>query len=222
MYLVPKSSNEKLSRDASCAALNLPIAKTCPSTCPFQADGSCYVLASFRGRKYQDRLRDLSGDSPHAEAAREMHEAHRETKKRPLRLFSWGGDATCDIEAMHLASGAANWDAPVWGYTHGWRTTARDAWGRVSILASVESVSDAKEAISRGYKPAMVVPYHPEDGRAEIVDGLRMVPCPAQTRDRTCTECRLCWDDSQKNSVITFAAHGVRAKSVKRHLEVLR
>lgn len=222
MYLVERSSNEKISRDASCAVVNLPISKTCPESCPFKSDASCYVLASLRGRRYQDRLRDLSGDSPHAEAAAEMHRASRETKMRPLRLFSWGGDATCDIEAMHLASGAANWDAPVWGYTHGWRTTHRDAWGKVSILASCETLEDVHEARSRGYASALVVPFHPPDGRAEVVGGMRLVPCPAQTRDRTCVECRLCWDDSNTSRVVTFAAHGGRAKAVRTHLPVVR
>jgi hypothetical protein len=83
----------------------------------------------------------------------------------------------------------------------------------VSVLASVESMADAKLAAARGYAVAMVIPEHAPSGRAEVVDGARVIPCAEQVRGRTCVECRLCFDDAalrdrETPAIIAFAVHG--------------
>ncbi len=48
-------------------------------------------------------------------------------------------------------------------------------------------------------------------------DGVRWIPCPEQTRGKTCAECRLCWDTESLRACgagIAFAVHGASKKRV--------
>lgn len=75
------------------------------------------------------------------------------------------------------------------------------------MLASVETPQQARLARALGYRPAMVVRAFP-DRRAFHVDGLdeRLVPCPAETSERTCVQCGLCLEELAP--AIAFQAHG--------------
>jgi hypothetical protein len=146
-------------------------------------------------------------------------------KHRPLRIHV-GGDAPT-AEAAALIAGAARRfservEAPAYTYTHAWRDVPRKAWEGVSVLASVESVKDAKRALKRGYAPAIIVD-HFEGDRASTVDGIRLIPCPAQTKDDvSCADCRLCMNADRlvsTRSSVAFAAHGTQARKTK---EILR
>ena len=75
------------------------------------------------------------------------------------------------------------------------------------------------EARGRGYAPSIVVRQFP-DRRAFYVRGIvgRVVPCPAETGDRTCVQCRLCLSDEgllERATTIAFAAHGGADGAVK-------
>src|SRR5262249_56953925 len=112
----------------------------------------------------------------------------------------------------------------VWTYTHAWRTVARESWGEsVSVLASVETVRDARAAMAAGYAAAVVVSAF-ERPTAYQVDGTTVIPCPEQTRGITCRECGLCRDDERLRSaglVIGFRAHGTGGPAVRRRLVAL-
>lgn len=132
------------------------------------------------------------------------------------------GDATTTFRAQQMARGAARWRGPVWSYTHAWRDVERKAWGRVSVLASCETLADVRSAHHKGFAAALVVERHPDDGKAFTAFGVKHIPCPSQTRDIKCTDCRLCWNDAmllRQNACITFAAHGA---GTKRTLTVLK
>lgn len=105
----------------------------------------------------------------------------------------------------------------VFAYTHGWRLVPRSAWGSVSILASCETADDVRAAHARGYAAALVVPAfetasaYTVGASADGTGGVRIVPCPQQTRDRTCAACRLCMDAPrllERGLAIGFALHG--------------
>jgi hypothetical protein len=102
-----------------------------------------------------------------------------------------------------------------WSYTHAWRRVSRKAWRGVSVLASVETLADAKRAIRRGWATARVVPAFASD-KAWFEGGIRWIPCPAQTRDDvTCDSCRLCWNDDKLRAIgagVAFEAHGSAKK----------
>lgn len=140
---------------------------------------------------------------------------------RDLRLHI-GGDTPTPGAAAILADVATRWRQRgggwVWSFTHGWRTIHREAFGPdLSVLASVENPRDARRAMRRGYAAAMVVDMFERDGVYQI-GGLPFIPCPNETRARTCVECRLCLDDKAlvaRGVGILFAAHGTKANQVK-------
>lgn len=96
----------------------------------------------------------------------------------------------------------------VWTYTHAWRNVDRRAWRNVSILASCESTRDVIEAAIRGYSAALVVQAHPS-AKAYERDGIKIVPCPAESRKVQCKDCRLCTLDRHDGTTIGFALHSI-------------
>jgi hypothetical protein len=94
---------------------------------------------------------------------------------------------------------------------------ARESWGQVSVLASCETAADVREARARGYTTALVVEEFARKQRHQLrldtgkAAGADILPCPQQTSKRTCTECRLCFDDKklhQRGYSIAFELHG--------------
>jgi hypothetical protein len=143
---------------------------------------------------------------------------------RDLRLHVSGdvGDAR---DARALASAARRWASRgggvAWTYTHRWRSIPRSAWGAIGVLASVEEPGDVALAKARGYDVALVVPEFTRSS-SYLDGGVTIIPCPAQTRNATCVQCRLCLDVRHaSDAVIGFAAHGPAAASAKRRLRVL-
>lgn len=159
---------------------------------------------------------------------------------RPMRLHTVGDCPTNECAAI-VADASGRYmergGGQVWTYTHAWREVDRKAWGNVSVLASCETTQDVFEARQRGYATALVVDEFPTHRRyapghigvsayTENDDTLRQVteggvklpypaqdvlPCPAQTKHRTCTDCRLCFDDGmlrRQGYSIGFAIHG--------------
>ena len=51
--------------------------------------------------------------------------------------------------------------------------------------------------------------------------GVKVVPCPAQTRDLKCNQCRLCFKKMPKGTAIGFAWHG-QGSAGKRKLDVIQ
>jgi hypothetical protein len=140
---------------------------------------------------------------------------------RPLRLHV-AGDVTSAAAARALSGAAYRWMArgggPVWSYTHRWREIPREAWGWVSVLASVERPAQVAQARARGYTAAVSVPAYPDGHRAFAFGGVRAIPCPAEVGSVTCASCGLCQDDerlAERGLAIAFAAHGPGADRVR-------
>jgi hypothetical protein len=200
---------------------------SCPRSCPWYGNG-CYAergQVGFQTRRLnRSRVREAARI---AEAEARAIDAL--TGDRLLRLHVVG-DARTDRAARALGAAAQRYarrgNAPrhgrkVWTYTHAWRTVARSSWGdAVSVLASVETVRDARDAMARGYAAAVVVSAFERESAYQI-DGVTVVPCPNQTRSVTCRECGLCRDDERLRAaglVIAFAAHGSGGASIRKTL----
>jgi hypothetical protein len=228
------SKNVKLSRwgrgvDATYASIRA----TCPTSCALR-DKGCYAQGGNVALHVR-RLDTQAGEMTPIQAAR--YEAAtiddswgrgRVPEGQLLRLHV-SGDARTVGAARTLAAAAARWIARggrgVWSYTHAWKAVRRGDWGPVSVLASVESPTDALAARERGYAPAIVVPAFPSGAKSWESHGVRWIPCPAQAGDRTCEECRLCVNDEAllaRGAGIAFEAHGAQASSVKRRLPVVQ
>ena len=149
----------------------------------------------------------------------------------PLRVHIVG-DCITDYAAGTVASAAMEYhavhSAPVWSYTHAWRSVARASWQGVSILASCDSPADVPVARAAGYATALVVDAFDrnDSGRAiasKLPDGGTLLPCPNQVAKDlgntvTCMDCRLCWQDQfllERNITIGFEAHGGKSKLIQ-------
>ena len=215
VFGIMHSRNDKV---GDVAATYAPIAQTCPVSCPLR-DSGCYAQSGnvgFQVRRLERQLDGLNGDTCATLEGDEIaHMAAHAPPNHAMRVHV-SGDATSDFRAAQIARGARVWAGPIWSYTHAWRDVKRTSWGRVSILASCESLSQVAEAQKAGYAAALVVAHHPADGRARREEnGVKVIPCPSQTRGVKCTDCKLCWDDQlllSQHACISFAAHGATKK----------
>ena len=122
-----------------------------------------------------------------------------------VRLGTYGDPAAVPIAVWEaLISKAAGWT----GYTHQWRTAAA-GWSRL-VMASADTLSDAKEAWLRGYRTFRV---------AQSATKGREINCPAseEAGKRTqCAACKLCMGSTSGSPVsIQIAPHGAGAKHYK-------
>lgn len=208
---VEVSGNKKLGRVSATYASQ----ESCPSACPLRGSG-CYAESG--------RMGISTGQLNRAEDARPVEVVEAEaidklTGRMPLRLHVVGDCAT--DEAARTVSAAVDryserGGGNAWTYTHAWRSVERVSWGSVAVRASVENVEDIKAARERGYPAAIVVEEHASDKRYFIGDE-PVIPCPEQTRGRTCDSCRICWSG---NATVAFAIHGARkgaaSKAIKK------
>lgn len=232
---VEKSQDVKVGKvSATYAAM-----QSCPAACPLY-DAGCYGQQGNVNLHAQRVAPFGEGLSPEQIAAIEADAIGDLTGRLPLRLHVVG-DAKTDGAAKLLAEAAARHTAkhgqPAWAYTHGWMEdednpewgkVKRESWGTVSILASVHTVQDAKEQMAQGYGAAIVYEndeHHPM-ARAAVVDGLKIVPCPAQVKPGcgcdqcvkrkkiSCDTCRMCWKQPSTFAV-GFEGHGPMSKTIK-------
>lgn len=229
------------------------IEATCPDTCRFKNAG-CYVQtgqAAYTMRRLDAAARgmtthpnileanlidgqwsdlDAPPGRPGPKANRVPQDGPR-GKGRPLRLHV-GGDVRDTEGASALAYACEAWrdrdGGPVWTYTHRWREVPFSAWGpAISALASVETVPEAEEAVELGYMPSFTMASFEQD-TAYKMGSVKVVPCPAQTRDLKCVDCQMCFKKKHstapalpKGTAVGFAWHG-RQMSGKRQLDVIQ
>ena len=154
---------------------------------------------------------------------------------RILRLHV-GGDCATVPAAATVAGAVGRWldrgGKAAYTYTHAWSVVPRAAWGRVSVLASMDSgggealANEAAAARAQGYAPARVVGAFPNEHKVWREAGVTWIPCPNQTaRGAQCADCKLCFDGAAllaKGLGIAFEAHGNGKGKVKRRLAVLQ
>jgi len=217
---VPKSTNSKT---GLVAATYAPI-QSCPSTCPF-IDGGCYAQHGHCGI----HLKRLNKNAIKAKATRPVDIARIEAEairnmdsNLPLRLHIVGDCKTpkaAEIISIACKEYTNRTKQKVWTYTHAWKTIPRKKWGDISVLASCESIEDAKLAMKRGYAASAV--------RAKLFSypfdyqGVRMVPCLEMTKGITCNKCGLCFNDNkllENKQVICFFPHGSGANKARQAL----
>jgi hypothetical protein len=217
---VAKSTNSKT---GLVSATYAPI-QSCPKTCPF-IDGGCYAQHGHCGihlrrlnKNAQAQKKTRASDIARIEA-----QAIRELKSNlPLRLHIVGDCKTpkaAEIVARASGEYIQKTAQPVWTYTHAWKTIPREKWGNISVLASCETIEDAKYAMERGYAASIV--------RAKIFkhafeyQGVNMVPCPEMVRNVPCNKCKLCTKDQMlinSKRVICFFPHGSGAGKARQAL----
>lgn len=230
---VANSRNAKLSQfgfgvDSTYSSIKA----TCPKDCKLR-DSGCYSQTGhtfFTVKRLDENAGKKSAIAVAKEEAKAIDNAWggKKVPDNQLLRLHVSGDCTTDNAAKTVSDAANRWikrgGKRVWSYTHAWRKVKRESWGNVNVLASMESPKDGMAAIKRGYAPALVVGEFKND-KAFIAEGIRWIPCPAQTKDNvTCQDCKLCHNVDklvERNAGIAFAAHGVQKNKAKRHLTVL-
>lgn len=228
---VKNSSNHKLGK--SIDATYLPTNNTCPTSCKLKGAG-CYAELSFVGI-INSRLNKESKNLSTLDIARDevkVIDASYKGKSVPnkvLRLHVSGDSKTIKGSKL-INSAVARWKKRggklAFSYTHAWKTVPRNVWKDISILASIDDISDVNLAVERGYVPSIVVDSFTNSKLIEQESSpVKWIPCPAQTKERaSCEECKLCFDDKilfKKKYGIAFEAHGVRKALIKRRLKVI-
>lgn len=222
------SQNSKL---GECATTTVS-AVTCPASCPF-LNGGCYAEYDQTSIQWKRATAGTGGMSALEVAKSEAAAINALPATRDLRLHVAGDSPTRD-GTRAVAEACFNYVArglvlgkrlAAFGYTHAFRTVLRSDWWAVSVLASCETVADVRSAWRRGYAAALTVPQFPNGAKAfEVKDGdeaVKCIPCPAQSAEKTCSECRLCMDDRRllaERTVIAFAVHGSGSKRAKERL----
>lgn len=237
----PRSANSKLARQKVeiakskrkrfvpigpyMASTYVSIAATCPDFCEFKA-GGCFAAAGASHLTMNGLNRAALGkealDVTLLEAAaidalcpRGVPKDGHKGQGRALRLHV-GGEVSCTNGARSLAAAADRWLArgggPVWTFTHRWRQIPREAWGRISVMASCKTHDEIAQAARRGYAPSIVVPKFPNGQRPFGIAGRRGIPCLNESgAGLTCAECQLCLHDTKllaSGRVIVLEAHG--------------
>ncbi|WP_438040256.1 DUF7227 family protein [Sorangium sp. So ce128] len=214
---------------------DVAIAVACSDACPFRS-GGCFAKAGFtrfKARELDAAARSLTADQVIAEGVRLVDAAFNNRRVtedgarggRDLRLHA-GGDVGSALAAQLLAGAARRWrdrgGSAVWSFTHAWREVPREAWGSVSVLASVEQPEGVEVAPAGGYAATIVVDELPSDEAFSLPESnAKIVSCPAEGRGKTCVECRLCLDAdklARRNLAVAFEAHGPTARPVREAL----
>lgn len=236
-YDNPRFSRRPVPRAPFCSSTYVSIEATCPDTCSFKRRG-CYIDTGFTKRLASTLDVEAQDRSAFEVILEEVALIDRAFALgmpqdgarggRDLRLHV-GGETPSAGAAVLLAEAAGRWRArgggSVWTFTHNWRSIPRAAFGSISALASVETPAQADQALAAGYAPALVVSEFPRGRKAFTTGGVKLVPCPAESGERTCVECRLCFDDkvlAARGTGIAFKAHGAGADQVRTQLGVLR
>jgi len=222
-----KSGNSKLGNLKNKQIVSATAASqiSCPDDCAWKNSG-CYAETGLMFFT-TNRLNKSGAESPLDVAIAESDAIRNLSGKYDLRLHTVG-DCKTNESAKIVSCAAelhmAKCGKKVWTYTHAWKVVDRVSWGKVSVLASVESESDIDDAWNHGYAAAIVVSQHTSDKAYVLPNGHVVIPCPQQTgKSANCFTCRLCWNSDRllaRKQTIAFAAHGARMVQMKDHLTV--
>lgn len=197
--------------------------------CPLLESGDCYAqygspsFAIASVRRAAKRAKSWRRYTIHRALA------DRAPSARFVRFSALGDTARADraqVEEALAATDAAG--LAVVGYTHFYRER-RAAYLRGRLMASVQSIDEAREANARGWRAAIVMPAGTTGTLRDDAGNVFAVECPAIAAARygktfTCNDCAstkrgaLC-DASRDLPNVYFADHGPRAR--KRSLPVL-
>ena len=201
------------------------VGATCPATCPYL--NGCYATVHHVGRVQRTASDDRDDAVASALACMVWAMA---TDRQAARLHV-SGDFGVDrddsvryltelargMDALRLALRNAGRDIPrtmAWTYTHHEGDWV-DGW--VSLMSRLGL--HIRRSDHYGVNGAVVHPFD-DIGSARARSTAPVAKCPAQLRDTTCAECRLCWE--RPEVAIAFDPHGSTASRVRRAAEVAR
>lgn len=90
-----------------------------------------------------------------------------------------------------------------------------------TINLSADCLSEADELFDLGIGPVVTVLPSDAPQVSKTSKGRRVIACPAETKDITCSTCKLCQKRDRK-TIIGFRAHGNRKNLVNKRLQVIQ
>ena len=190
--------------------------ETCPDACPFKKNG-CYADSgplSWNWNRVSDGRRGQEWD--------EFCESIASLPDGQLWRHNQAGDLPGEgdhIDCLDLGKLInANQGRRGFTYTHkpmdNWNNrecvqTANNRGFTVSLSANTLAEADTLSDL----EIAPVVAILTEPGNTTTPKGRKVVQCPAQTRNVTCSTCGLC--QRQQRAIVGFTPHGAGAKKVE-------
>lgn len=125
----------------------------------------------------------------------------------PLRVTAYGDPAAVPLEVWEpLLRYAPGWT----GYTHAWRSC--DPGFKRYLMASVDSREEAIEANRAGWRYFRV-----NAPGGQVIPDVEVL-CPAESRGRSCVQCRLCVGRTRRARNVFITVHGKGAAEwLRRH-----
>jgi hypothetical protein len=118
---------------------------------------------------------------------------------KPLRMGAYGDPASVPIEAWDGVTTRKVWT----GYTHQWKESFAAPF-KALIMASCDSVAEAAEAASNGWRSFLVQSVGHQPPRA-----LDTILCPSDSHGTQCIDCGLCKGAASPGAPsIYIPAHG--------------
>lgn len=237
MLLIPSSGNVKTGKVIATYTED----KSCPTRCPFKGQG-CYGEAYHTARAWRRCKNDLDtrqvSDRETLKVALEMA-ARVQSKSNSVVVFrhNVAGDLskdgeTIDKETLNALIGSVSNARTVLGkmgkeflaytYTHCDVNTNHEAIkdsisNGFVINASCETVEETFNAVSMGL-PAVLTTFDVDSDIKALKDlGVKSFQCPAQTKGKTCAECKLC--ARKREVVVLFQVHGNSKKKATKAIE---
>jgi hypothetical protein len=173
--------------------------------CPLLNNG-CYAQGGTPSMAHSSMIRAAK------KGKRYTLKAALQASKRSAKMARFGaiGDpAALPLAYLKKAIGAVKaMGLDAVGYTHHWRSKPELAG---VFMASCDSLEDCDDAMSMGYRAAVVLPWD-HTGRFTTPQGAKGIVCPAMAAEEkgksvTCNDCRLC-DGSKPGPIIGFPNHG--------------
>lgn len=136
----------------------------------------------------------------------------------PLKPASTPGSQTLDHTYLNALLHAVPLAGVSWTYTHFPKEQIPITIpGQTCINISTDSVQEALDSHRSGH-PTVVVRPASETEKVDVIDGIRMIRCPAEYSNATCNDCGgeipLCARPT-RNYIIKFTAHGSQAKTIR-------
>lgn len=155
----------------------------------------------------QNFYNDISSTEFAKLEAKSIDNAYNKVPDNTYLRLHVSGDSKTITGTKLLSKAASRWlnkgGKGVWTYTHAWRNINRKHWGKISVLASIDSINDANLAKSLNYVPALVVSEFASKKAFKISGSdIKWIPCPAQTNDNvSCSSCKLCFSEQKLKQI---------------------
>lgn len=196
---------------------------TCPDACPLKVKG-CYaaygpaamhwrrVTSGERGKPWDEFCKDV--------ASLPRGQLWRHNVAGDLPMNSLNNGVIDHAQVMSLVK--ANKGKKGFTYTHhtmeheGNRAMIAQANALgFTVNLSANNIAEADKLADLRIAPVVTILPRDADNVSYTPAGRKVVACPAEKSDRvTCAMCGLC-QDSKRNYIIGFRAHGIAAKTVE-------